>query len=154
MKPGKNYTSGLWKEQAERCMTVVGMRTWVTDYYDVVLDEMMRQDTRANTPYVNQAINYIRNHYAENISLELVAKSIGITPSYLGRLFKDEVAQSFTEFVNQYRVSMSKQLFEQGMSIKHIYESVGFSSYNYFFKVFKDIEGVTPQTFVKCKLQR
>ncbi|KRF03703.1 hypothetical protein ASG89_02785 [Paenibacillus sp. Soil766] len=154
MKPGNNYTSGLWREQAERCMTVAGMRTWVTDYYDVVLDEMMRQDTRANTPYVNQAITYIRNHYAENISLELVAKSIGITPSYLGRLFKDEVAQSFTEFVNQYRVSMSKQLFEQGMSIKHIYESVGFSSYNYFFKVFKDIEGVTPQTFVKCKLQR
>jgi two-component system response regulator YesN len=154
MKPSNNYTSGLWKEQAERCMTVVGMRTWVTDYYDVVLDEMIRQDTRAKTPYVNQAITYIRNHYAENISLELVAKSIGITPSYLGRLFKDEVAQSFTEFVNQHRVTMSKQLFEQGMSIKHIYESVGFSSYNYFFKVFKDIEGVTPQTFVKCKLQR
>jgi two-component system response regulator YesN len=96
-------------------------------------------------------MQHIRELYKEILSLDLVAESVGITPSYLGKLFKEETGSSFSEYTNRLRIEMSKQFMESGHKIKDLYREVGFSSYNYFFKVFKDMEGVTPQIYLRNK---
>ena len=76
------------------------------------------------------------------------ASEIGVSYSYLSRKFKEECGQGFSDYLNQLRIENAKQLIEAGDSnIKEIVNQVGFNNYNYFFKVFKDSEGMTPSEY-------
>ncbi len=54
--------------------------------------------------YLERARDYVRKHYREKIYLEDVAETLGISPSYLSRLFKKESGQSLQDFINEERV--------------------------------------------------
>jgi YesN/AraC family two-component response regulator len=94
---------------------------------------------------VARAVSYIEEHYQEAISLESCSEDAGISYAHLSRIFKKETSFSFSEYLNHFRVSRAKILLaEKKLPIKQIVEETGFTNYNYFFKVFKDIERITP----------
>lgn len=95
-----------------------------------------------------RAINYIKEHYRDNITLEEVARKLDITPEYLSTLFNREVEINFTTFLKRFRLSQAKRLLK-GTSLK-IYEvaqQVGYSDSKYFMRVFKEEQGVSPKEF-------
>lgn len=97
---------------------------------------------------VGQIIEYIGQNIASDISLEKCAELVGSSYTYLSREFKKETGMRFVEFLNHQRVNQAKSLLIRGdMSMKEIVEMSGFRNYNYFFKVFKEIEGMTPSEF-------
>jgi YesN/AraC family two-component response regulator len=97
------------------------------------------------SPAVSRALAYIDEHYKEQISLESCAGDVGMSYAHLSRIFKKETASSFSEYLNHFRVYKAKILLaEKKMTIKQIVDETGFANYNYFFRVFKDVEGVTP----------
>lgn len=53
------------------------------------------------------AIAYLSQHYNEDISLAVVSLALGISPSYLSTLFKQEMDLPFVDYVNQIRVEKS-----------------------------------------------
>ena len=64
-------------------------------------------------------------------------------------MFKKETGLRFSEYSNLIKVNQAKLLLIKGdNSIKFISEETGFKGYNYFFKVFKDVEGLTPIEFM------
>ncbi|MCS7461370.1 response regulator [Paenibacillus doosanensis] len=98
--------------------------------------------------YVAQAIRRIQQNYRQGITLEETAEQLGITPSYLSRLFKEEHGMTFTEYLTAYRIDRSAQLIRtRACSVKEIYHLVGFNSYSYFIKVFKEHIGETPHVY-------
>lgn len=76
----------------------------------------------------------------------------GANSTYLSRIFKKEVEKGFVEYLNSYRIEIAKELIKQGERLKNIVQKTGFSSYNYFFRVFKEITGETPQEYKKNML--
>lgn len=143
---------GLTGESLNNCESAEKARIYIIGLYTELIEELkkLRKDNYSN--YINDAVNFIRKNYRINISLNETAESIGITPSYLSRLFKEETNRGFTEYLTEIRVQAAKKLIDDGeKKIKEIYEIVGFNSYNYFFKVFKDIEGITPLHYAKRK---
>lgn len=101
---------------------------------------------------VEQAVEYIYRNYMEDISLEQGAELIGVSYTYLSREFKRETGMRFVEFLNHQRVNHAKSLLIRNeVSVRKIAELSGFRNYNYFFKVFKEIEGVTPSEFLAKK---
>jgi YesN/AraC family two-component response regulator len=95
--------------------------------------------------YVKEAIGFINEHYKENISLEKVARSIGVSAAYLSRLFSEETGHTLTEYLNKTRIDISKRMLEEkDVRVNEVYEAVGFKNYSYFFKVFKEYSGTTP----------
>lgn len=141
----------LTRDQLGENADLKRIQDWVEALYMSLIEQLARQQFKGYSPYVKQAMQHIREHYKDNLSLDEVAESVGITSSYLGKLFKEEIGLSYTEYVNRLKVDKSKQYIEKGHKIKDLYHEVGFSSYNYFFKVFKDVEGVTPQTYLRKK---
>lgn len=130
--------------------TLGDIKLRIQSLYSTLMDEMRRNQQRQSySRYVRQALDYISRHYREDISLEKAAKDIGITHTYLSRLFKGETGVSFTERLNQVRIEVSKKFMDGGESVKEIYENVGFKNYSYFFKVFKEITGSTPLEYIK-----
>ncbi|TBL73229.1 response regulator transcription factor [Paenibacillus thalictri] len=102
------------------------------------------------SPYVQQAIQFIRHHYHEEIGLDRTAKQLNLSPAYLSRLFKSETGVGMVEYINRIRVEAGMKLLQSGeISVKEVYEKVGFNNYSYFFRVFKEITGQTPQQAAK-----
>lgn len=98
---------------------------------------------------VTRAQEFVRQHYAQDISLQDCADYAGVSYTHLSRAFKSETGQRFVEFLNEVRLHAAKALLiRQNLSMKEIVERTGFRSYNYFFKVFRESEGMTPSEFV------
>lgn len=103
-------------------------------------------------PQIEQAVEYIHKNYISDISLEKCAEITGISYTYLSREFKKATGMRFVEFLNRCRVNRAKSLLiREDIAVKKVAELSGFRNYNYFFKVFKEMEGVTPSEFLAKK---
>ena len=110
-----------------------------------ILASLIRNEHGVNTNiYVSQAIQFIEEHYDQDISLETVAGKIGISPFYLSRLFKSEIGQTFVEYLTQLRVQEAIKLASNTrLSIKEIAWRTGYQNPTYFCRIFKKYTGRT-----------
>ncbi|MGN0976550.1 MAG: response regulator [Faecousia sp.] len=109
-----------------------------------LLERMGTRNAVSDNTYVGQALRYIEEHYAEDISLDVVAEQIGISSFYLSRLFKVERGESFVEYLTSVRMKVAVRLArETRLSIKEIAARTGYTSPTYFCRVFKKYTGST-----------
>ncbi len=102
-----------------------------------------KEDIRNYT--IRRAINYIREHYQEGITMEEVARKLEITPEYLSTLFNKEMKMTFSAFLKQFRISHAKRLLKgSDLKIYEIAQQVGYSDSKYFIRVFKEEQGISP----------
>lgn len=97
---------------------------------------------------IGLALDYISLHYAEPLTLPLVAAQIGLSVNYFSSLFKKEAGVGFVEYLNRVRVERAKELLHS--TPMHSYEialQTGFSEETYFNKVFKRLTGKTPKEY-------
>ena len=95
---------------------------------------------------------YIHKNYNKNISLTEVSQVINVSPQYLSKLFKDECGQGFVHYLNSIRVEQAKNWIREGVPLKSLALKAGFNNYTYFFKVFKEVTGMTPQEWCQRDL--
>ncbi|CAM3365729.1 helix-turn-helix transcriptional regulator [Marinicrinis lubricantis] len=109
----------------------------------------MRADEAAGP--LTPVLQYIERHYAERLTLQMLAELIPVTRSYLCTLFKQLLGMSPMEYVTQKRISKSKELLltSREMQIQEVAASVGYENTSYFIKLFKNIEAVSPHRFRK-----
>lgn len=126
------------------------LEQWLKSYFTALLNLLKHQRAAGSySRHVSQAIHFILERYQGYITLEMVAGAIGLNPSYLSRLFKEETQCNFSEYVNRIRIDAAQKLLESDQySVKQISSQVGFTTYNYFFKVFKELTGMTPHAYV------
>ena len=99
---------------------------------------------------VRRAMDIIQRDFKKNIGLSTVAAEIGYSPNYLGSLFVRETGISFTEYLQNKRISHAENLLRNtDLSIKEISEVSGFSSPSYFISTFKKKRGCTPVSIRK-----
>lgn len=97
-------------------------------------------------PVVTEAKKYLYEHFREpDMELNLVARSIGISPAYLSRLMKQELGMSFKDFLTSLRINEAIVLMRStGCSINEIADMVGYKSQHYFSTAFKNSMGISP----------
>ena len=104
-------------------------------------------DTNAKNK-IQLAIRYIDSHYNEDLSVNELAERYDMSPNYFSTLFKKEVNQSAVNYITSLRISKAKEyLRDSEKSIAEIAQMIGYEDCNYFFRVFKKFEGVTPQQY-------
>ncbi|WP_236013474.1 response regulator [Paenibacillus glycanilyticus] len=132
-----------------RLGSVGELEKWLQSFYGVLLVLLKEHHaTGSYSRHVSQAIGFILERYSDIVTLELAAGFIGLNASYLSRIFKEETQSTFSEYVNRVRVDAARRLLESGQyTIKQVSDQVGFSTHNYFFKVFKEVTGMTPQAY-------
>jgi two-component system, response regulator YesN len=101
---------------------------------------------------IRKAIEYIRTHISEDLSLNTISVAIDSSPHELSRQFKKQTSKSLTDYINEQRILEAIYLIDnQHLSITDISLMVGFNDVNYFTKVFKKLKGMTPSHYRKGK---
>lgn len=99
-------------------------------------------------PRVRLAMDYFVNHLADKVRLEDVAANIGISPSRLAHLFREQTGQTPQVYLEARRMAAaSEMLLRTGFAIQQIAASVGFESPFYFSRRFSRWTGQSPETF-------
>lgn len=99
---------------------------------------------------VNNALRHIHQYYKDDISLTSVAKAVGISSAALSEQLTTYTGQDFHNLLNDIRIRNACILLGlRTPTIKYIAENVGFQSIQTFYRVFKDLKGITPEEFRK-----
>ncbi len=97
---------------------------------------------------LRKAIDYIQEHYNEQVTLNEVAENIYVSTFYISRMFKKELGKSFVDYLNDVRIDKAKELLKDvKYKTYEVAEKVGISDPHYFSKLFKKYSGMTPSEY-------
>lgn len=106
------------------------------------------KEKKSENIYVEKCKNYISRHKNRKFTIDDIAENIGISNSYLGKLFQKEEGVTIHQYTLDLRIEMGANLLKNTKeSITSISEYLCFNSQSHFGKVFKEKYGVTPQKF-------
>jgi two-component system response regulator YesN len=151
--------------QATKCLVYNSDNVNIIHINDI--DESMLQDKTVSENNItdgkenkNKSINKlklklfedVKDFIKENITSELeqekVAGNFGLSVYYFSRTFKEVTGTNFSDYINKCRIDIAKDLLSNGeMNVKEICFKVGYNDPNYFSKVFKKYEGISPINF-------
>jgi len=100
--------------------------------------------------YVAKAMNIIHSNYSSGFSVSRLAKKCNISDRYLRKLFNIHLESTPLQYCNNLRINKAVELLaDRNIPIKEIAYSVGYSTPQYFSRMFKDNYGFSPQTYRK-----
>ena len=108
-----------------------------------------RGDDRA-PDWLPRVEEYLHAHFAEQLRLDDLAKTAGVHPSHLNRVFRTRHGLSIGEYARRLRVeSASRELATTNTPIAEIAASAGFADQSHFSRVFSRIMGTSPARYRK-----
>ena len=94
---------------------------------------------------IQMAIGYIQEHFAENLTVNVLAEHYGMSPNYFSSMFKKEMSRSAVNYITELRINQARELlYHSELSVVDISKKVGYEDSQYFFRVFKKYLGLTP----------
>lgn len=104
---------------------------------------------------IQEAIEYINEHFNEKLTLELVASKTFMSPKYFSQLFKKITDISFSKYVNDIKIKHACKLLETtNYPAYRISMECGFSDPSYFNRVFTNTMDITPINYRNNHLAR
>lgn len=124
------------------------LKKWFMEKMREAVGNMMTGNEDHTNHLIRQAQEYIDHNFHRDISLDDVSRELNISPYYFSKLFKEETGNNFVEYVTERRMDRAKNLLKkQDTSIKEVCAEVGYSDPNYFSRIFKKYQGVTPTEY-------
>lgn len=93
-------------------------------------------------------VQYIHTHYAEKITVELLAQLVHLHPNYLCGMFKEHIGVSVINYINVQRLNAASNLLQTtNLSLQQIADRTGFNSVSYFSRMFRKQFGISPGAY-------
>lgn len=135
-------------QQLLRINNIADLFNWLNS-----LDQQLQQvliEQEDNNHLVTKAKNYIKQNYKKEITLDQLAEKLNVSYGYLSVLFKEKVGLSFSEYLNEVKITAAKQMLtESDCKIYTVAYEVGYNNPYYFSRVFKQKTGLTPRQYRK-----
>ena len=100
-------------------------------------------------------MDYVQEHYTEQISIQKIAGEVGLNEIYFSRFFKKNMGVTFLEYLHMVRLEkIYIDLCNTDLSIKDIQEKHGFYNEKVFRRMFRETYGGSPREIRKKREQR
>jgi two-component system response regulator YesN len=117
----------------------------LTELYLLTLHLLIQQRKYKNKLNLDEIKTFIDRNYAEQITLEKIARSFFVSKEYLSKAFKLEFHQNITDYTQNVRMEKAREwLLHDQIPIKKVAEMCGYEEIAYFYRVFKKHYGVAP----------
>lgn len=117
-------------------------------YIERCFSRLQSDSRKVSNQIVERAMEYIREHYNEEITLKKLSRQVYVNPMYLSRLFKEKAGISYIDYLTEVRMTNAKQLLQNlSLRIYDISEMVGYESRKHFGKIFKEHTGQSPKEY-------
>ncbi len=121
------------------------------DIFSAITMQILHSAGSRSDQQIDAINTQIENRYADpSLSIECIADSLGLSASYTGRIYKQATGMTILERILEVRMAHARQILEStDEPIASVSEKIGFSSDSYFYKIFKQENGITPAAYRK-----
>ena len=135
----------------ERIETRAQVDRWIDEMLLEVREQMEGRRKNRQEELIKLIDDLILEQYADpDLSLQLVAERMNISPSYVGRIYKQHTMRTIVDAIQKVRLEKAMDLLGQThLSIAEIAERTGFTNASYFHRTFKKHYGMTPNDYRK-----
>lgn len=139
-----NFTELL---QSLNSMPTSALKPWVIKTFEYIQNSQ-NEANRLYTKVVRDAIKIIEENYTRNVTLEEVAKKVGVSSQYLSKIFREETKKTFVEWLTDLRIRKAKEMIQRlNQPIKEVGLVVGYKDPNYFSRIFRNVVGMSPSEY-------
>lgn len=136
-------------EKLYQCSTIQEILDILEENIRVYEENVFANQSSARSD-VEKVKSYIYEHYAEELSVEILGGGVFLSPGYMSYIFKKETGEGLSHFIRVYRLEKAKELLQNtNMKIVQICKEVGFTNSSYFCKSFREYYGCSPERFRK-----
>lgn len=109
------------------------------------LSVLTPQKTAGLHPAVTLSVNYIKEHYTEEISLDFIAELVHLSKSQFCRVFQETTGTSFMQYLNSYRLTQAHMLISHSKKPLHVIAAeTGFYSTEHMTRTFQKTHKMSP----------
>jgi two-component system response regulator YesN len=128
--------------------TLQQIENWICSQFEMVGERLGKSGGKQHKRLVEMMKTAADTQYMEPFGIQQLSERMGYSPNYLSALFKQEVGVNFTEYVTKLRIDKAKQLMENpSLKLYEICSMVGYEDENYFSRVFRKYNGMSPSEF-------
>ncbi len=121
---------------------------WLHEIMERLLDAIETSRNKSSIPQLQQALEYMRNNLAEDISREQAAQAAHMSASHFSRRFKKMFNENFSDALNRIRIERAVELLSRtDESLSAIAVDCGFKDQSYFTKIFRKFHNKTPYEY-------
>ncbi len=107
------------------------------------------QTTRGTSTLVSKVVEYIGEHFSEDLSLDNLAERFFVSKYHLSHEFSNNVGTSVYRYITLKRLTMAKNMLMDGDASGTVCMKCGFKDYTAFFRAFKAEYGIGPREFLR-----
>ena len=100
-----------------------------------------------NSHIINKATEYINQNFQKQLTRDDVANALYLNPAYFGRIFKQKIGCTFSQYLTQVRMSAAVELLKSNHSVQEVAQMVGYNNIRHFTRTFKQMYGCPPREY-------
>jgi AraC-like DNA-binding protein len=106
--------------------------------------KILRQREEDQDSIISKTIDYILNHLSEDITIEKIAKHLGLSESYIRAKFKESMNVSLMKYVRAKKCFLAKEMILEGKKPSLVAKELNFHDYSTFYRDYVKCNGNTP----------
>ncbi len=144
-----DFDLSLFHQKLEELEFFGDIRTHFFSIFEYISTKLSERKTIKYDELIARITGIINKHYQEpSLSLDSIAEMVGLSPSYISKIFKQFTTKTIIECITQTRLEAARNLLSTtDYSMNIISEKIGLNYSNYFYKLFKKAYGITPHEY-------
>ncbi|MCL6590917.1 MAG: response regulator [Firmicutes bacterium] len=140
------------EEQDQHCLenfnSIPEIENWFQEKFHLLMARISQRNARTYSFPIRQAIAYLEENYAHNITLEALSGHVGLSKNHLCTLFRSETGENFVDYLHRIRIGRAQELLRNtDLRVSEVGLRVGYQDAKYFTKVFQKYLNCTPSEY-------
>ena len=127
-------------------LEILNVLSETEDYEFLTIDNQYNQ-SELDEERMHVIKKYVYEHFKSNIQVAEIASLVNLTETSFCRYYKSRTLKSFTQTLNEIRISYACELLGKDKSVADVCYESGYSNPAYFSRTFKKIVGISPLAY-------